>query len=105
MKLLVRTAVLGLAAYGAKNLYERYREAEPRLREQGRNLTKDVRHLADEAKGTAEHAKTAATETAATMAGDAADPERSSSEAGTANTGFSTPGASSVSMQSAHPGA
>jgi hypothetical protein len=99
MMLLVRAAVLGLAAYGAKHLYDQYRDAEPRLREQGRTLTQDVQRLAGQAKGTARHAKDAATETASTMAGS----ETPSGSTGSAGTSSYASG-SSV-MEPAHPGA
>jgi len=91
MMFIVRAAVLGLAAFGAKNLYERYREHEPQLREQGRTLTEDVQRLAKDARGTADDAKSAASDTATSIVGGASESR------------YERP--ASMSTHAAHPGA
>ncbi|MGZ6528266.1 MAG: hypothetical protein ACXVES_13890 [Actinomycetota bacterium] len=70
MRILIRLAIWGLAAFGAKVLYDRYESSVPKVKEAGRSAADRVGRASDrvkrQAKGAAKdvagHARTASQE-------------------------------------------
>ncbi len=70
MRILIRLAILGLAGFGAKVLYERYESSVPKVKEAGRAAVDRVGRASDRvkrqatgaAKDVAGHARTASDE-------------------------------------------